>query len=218
MSLVKYGHSCTFAGALRSSMELITVIDYAGTLVFAISGIQAGVERKLDLFGVFILGFVTAVGGGTLRDLLIGSTPVGWMKNELYIYLIILAVPISYVWSSQISQMKKGVFLFDTIGIGIYTILGLQKTLALGLSPLLAVMMGVVSAVFGGVIRDVLSNRTPLIFRKEIYAFACLAGAVLYLICSLFLSSQISMLLSIAVVIFIRIMSIKKRWYLPFRP
>ena len=99
-------------------MDLITFIDYSGTLVFAISGVLAGVDRKFDLFGVFILGFVTAVGGGTLRDLLIGSTPVGWMQNEIYIYIILSALPICYIWKDAILKMKKGIFLFDTVGIG----------------------------------------------------------------------------------------------------
>jgi len=198
-------------------MTLIIFIDYAGTFVFAISGILAGVERKFDLFGVFILGFVTAVGGGTLRDILIGSAPVGWMTNEIYVYLIIAAIPVCYFWDSTILKMKKGFFLFDTIGIGLFTILGLQKTLAFGLSPFIAIMMGVVSAVFGGIIRDVLSGRTPLIFSKEIYAFACLAGAVLFLICSQFFSEQFSIVVSILLVIIIRILAILKGWAIHFK-
>lgn len=199
-------------------MELITLIDYAGTLVFAISGVLAGVERKFDLFGVFILGFVTAVGGGTLRDVLIGSTPVGWMQHEMYIYIIMASVPLCYIMKELILKMKKGIFLFDTIGIGLFTILGLQKTLDMGLSPLVAVMMGVVSAVFGGVIRDVLSGQTPLIFSKEIYAFACLFGAVLFLITSLYLPESIAMSVSIMAVITIRIVAIKRDWGVPFNP
>ena len=200
------------------SIDLITTIDYSGTMVFAISGILAGVERKFDLFGVFMLGFVTAVGGGTLRDLLIGSTPVSWMLNEIYVYIIIAAIPICYLLRGPIYEMKKSFFLFDTIGIGLFTILGLQKTLSLELSPLIAIMMGVVSAVFGGVIRDVLSNQAPLIFRKEIYAFACLAGAVLFLLAKLVFSENISMIISIMSVIIIRLFAIKKSWSIPFKP
>lgn len=162
---------------------------------------------------VFILGFVTAVGGGTLRDVLIGSTPVGWMQDETYIFIVMSALPICYIWKNTILKMKKGIFLFDTIGIGLFTILGLQKTLALGLSPLIAVMMGVVSAVFGGVIRDVLSNHAPLIFQKEIYA---LGGAVFFLVANTFLSVNISLTVSILVVILIRILAIKRNWSVPF--
>jgi len=158
------------------------------------------------------------LGGGTLRDILIGSTPVGWMQNEIYIYIVISALPICYVAKNVILKMKKGIFLFDTIGIGLFTILGLQKTLALGLSPLIAVMMGVVSAVFGGVIRDVLANRTPLIFSKEVYAFACLSGAVLFLVANRFCIEPLAMAISILAVIVIRILAIKRNWGLPFNP
>ena len=167
---------------------------------------------------MFILGFVTAVGGGTLRDILIGSTPVGWMQNEVYIYIILAAVPICYIGKKPISKMKRGIFLFDTIGIGLFTILGLQKTLSMGLSPLVAVMMGVVSAVFGGVIRDILAHRPPLIFRQEIYAFACLAGANLFLLAQLFLAVNTAMIVSITAVIVIRILAIKRGWSLPYNP
>lgn len=197
-------------------MDLITFIDYSGTLVFAISGVLAGVERKFDLFGVFTLGFVTAVGGGTLRDLLIGSTPVAWMQYNEYIFLIIASVPICYLLKGRILRMKRSLFLFDTIGIGLFTVLGLQKTLAVGLSPMVAVMMGVVSAVFGGVIRDVLSGEVPLIFRKEIYAFACLIGALLFLAANRLFSENISMWVAIAAVIIIRLLAIRRQWALPF--
>jgi len=195
----------------------ILFIDYFGTFVFAISGVLRGVKKQFDLFGVFILGFVTAVGGGTLRDILIGSTPVGWMKKDAYLLIIALAVPCCYFFKDKILKLKSGVFLFDTIGIGLFTILGLQKTLQLGLSPVMAVSMGIVSAVFGGVIRDVLSNEIPLIFRKEIYATACLFGALVYLACNSFLTTDIAMSISIICVIAIRIVAIKRGWALPFR-
>jgi uncharacterized membrane protein YeiH len=198
-------------------MTLITIIDYLGTFVFAVSGILAAIDKKMDLFGVFILGVVTAVGGGTVRDLLIGSTPVGWLQQPIYLYIIIGALGFCFFFSSLILKLKKSFFLFDTIGIGLYTILGLQKTLDVGLAPIIAVTMGIVSAVFGGVIRDVLSNEVPLIFRKEIYAFACLAGGTLFLIAEQFILEPYAMILSISVVIIIRILAIKKHWELPFR-
>lgn len=199
-------------------MNAVNFIDYAGTFVFAISGVMVGVDRKFDLFGVFILGFVTALGGGTLRDLLIGSTPVTWMQNEIYVYIIMGTVPLCFLAKGMIIKMKRGIFLFDTLGIGLFTILGMEKTLALGLSPLVAVMMGVVSGVFGGVIRDVLSGRTPLIFRKEVYALACLSGALLYLGAIQVLDGVLPMVLSIAVVVAIRLLAIRFKWEVPFRP
>ena len=158
----------------------IYAIDIAGTFVFAISGALAASEKRFDIFGAGILALVTAVGGGTLRDVLIGSTPVGWMQDLNYLIVIGAAVVISFFGKTYILKLRRTLFLFDTIGIALFTLLGLQKTLALGLSPVIAILMGVVSAVFGGVLRDVLSNVEPLIFRKEIYATACLAGGVLF--------------------------------------
>ena len=196
--------------------ELLIYIDYLGTLAFAISGVLIGTEKKFDLFGVLILGFVTAIGGSTLRDILIGVKPMGWMQNEVYFYLIFSAIPVVYFFKSTILKWRKGVFMFDTIGIGVFTIIGVQKTLSVGLSPLVAVLMGVVSAVFGGVLRDVLSNEIPLIFRKEIYAFACLVGAVTFLISDYFLWNELASVISIAVVILLRISAILLKWELPF--
>jgi len=153
-------------------MDLIYAIDLMGTLVFAISGVITATEKKFDLVGATIIGLVTAIGGGTVRDVLIGETPVGWMKDLNYLLVIFLAIPLCFFFIHIIRKLRRSVFLFDTIGIGLFTILGLQKTLGMGLSPVVALLMGVVSAVFGGVIRDVLSNEVPLIFRKEIYASA----------------------------------------------
>ncbi|MDF1699309.1 MAG: trimeric intracellular cation channel family protein [Saprospiraceae bacterium] len=199
-------------------MNLITLIDFTGTFVFAISGMLIAIDKKFDLFGVIILGVVTAIGGGTLRDVLIGSTPVSWMQNETYFYIILSGLPICYFFNTSIHSLRKGIFLFDTLGIGLFTILGLKKTLEFGLSPSIAITMGIVSAVFGGVIRDVLANEIPLIFRKEIYAFACLFGAIVYLATRLILPEPIAMLISILSVILIRILSIKRNWTLAFHP
>jgi len=122
-------------------------------------------------------------------------------------------LPLCYFFQQAILKLRKGVFLFDTIGIGLFTILGLQKTLSVGLSPIVAVMMGVVSAVFGGVIRDVLSNEVPLIFRKEIYASACLLGGLVFLALEAFLPGSIyNMLAAIGVVIVIRYLAVKRNW------
>ncbi len=174
-------------------------------MVFAISGVLTALDKKFDVVGATIIGFVTAVGGGTLRDVMIGETPVGWMKDLNYLYVIFAAIPLCYFFEKAILKLRKGVFLFDTIGIGLFTILGLQKTLAIGLSPLVAVLMGIVSAVFGGVIRDVLCNEVPLIFRKDIYTSACLLGAIVFLISDYFFQgAPIHMVLSIGVVIIIR--------------
>ena len=201
------------------AMNWIYALDMIGTLVFAISGVLAAVEKKFDVVGAFVLGFVTAVGGGTLRDVLIGTTPVGWMNDTNYLILITLALPLCFFAKKYILRLPKSLFLFDTIGIGLFTILGLEKTLSLGLSPVIALLMGVVSATFGGVIRDVLSNQVPLIFRKEIYASACLVGGIAYLVAEyLNAGHPMNTFLSIFLVITIRYFAVKNRWGLSFNP
>lgn len=196
--------------------ELLYAIDLTGTFVFAMSGVVTANERRMDIFGASVIGFVTAVGGGTIRDMLIGSTPVGWMVNRDYLIVIGLGILVAMFLHKHITKWHKTMFLFDTVGIGLFTVLGLQKTLSFGLSPSVAVMMGIVSAVFGGVVRDVLVNRIPLIFRKEIYATACLAGAILYAVISPYFPGSLwTVLLSMAVVIAIRVTAVRRKWALP---
>ena len=196
-------------------MDFILIFDLIGTFVFAISGVMTAIEKKFDIIGATIIGLVTAIGGGTLRDLLIGSTPVGWMQNEIYIYIILLAVPFCYLFKAFILKLRKSIFLFDTIGIGLFTILGIEKTLSLELSILAAILMGISSAVFGGIIRDVLCNEVPLIFRKEIYASACLAGGLVYVFLEHFLAFPgWNMIISITVVMLIRVLAVRYKWHL----
>jgi len=200
-------------------LDVLYYLDLLGTLVFAISGVMAAVEKKFDLVGAFVLGFVTALGGGTLRDLLIGQTPVSWMLDINYIIVVIIAIPICYLALGPIRKLRKSLFLFDAIGIALFTVLGMQKTLDVGLIPIIAMFMGVVSAVFGGVIRDVLANEVPLIFRKEIYASACFAGAIVYYLVQTISSySNINVLIAMTVVLVIRYLAVKNKWTLNFKP
>ncbi len=197
-------------------MEYLYAIDLAGTLVFAISGALAAADKKFDIFGATVMALVTAVGGGTLRDVMIGSTPVGWMQDLNYLYCILIAVLISFFFKKHILRLRKTMFLFDTIGIGLFTVLGAQKTLDIGLAPIIAVLMGTVSAVFGGVLRDVLSNEVPLILRKEIYATACLAGGGMFvLLGQVNVHQNLRISLSIGVVMGVRLLAIWKSWSLP---
>jgi len=200
-------------------MSHLYIIDLVGTLVFAISGVLIAAEKQFDWVGAAVIGFVTAVGGGTLRDMLIGRTPVGWMQDTNYLVVILASLPLTLYFRKYIVRLRKSMFFFDTIGIGLFTVLGLEKTLDLGLSPLVALFMGMVSAVFGGVIRDVLTNEIPLIFRKEIYATACLVGGLVFLLLEWF--SPIYLLnlwLSIGAVILIRLLAVTRHWSLPFNP
>ena len=196
-------------------MDWIYATDLMGTFVFAVSGVLAAIDKKFDLVGAFILGLVTAVGGGTLRDMMIGATPVGWMTDSNYLYTILAALPLCYLFQNHILKLRRSMFLFDTIGIGLFTILGLQKTLRFGLTPEIALLMGIVSATFGGVIRDVLSNQIPLIFRKEIYASACLAGGLVFLLLEFFFKGNVlNLLVAMLVVMVIRYLAVRFHWSL----
>jgi len=196
-------------------MDWIYILDIVGTLVFAISGILTAIDSDFDVVGSSIIGMVTAVGGGTLRDMLIGQTPVGWMTDLNYLWTIVAALLLSYLFKKKILKLRKSMFFFDTIGIGLFTILGLQKTLGVGLEFPIALLMGIVSAVFGGIIRDVLTNKVPLIFRKEIYASACLAGGLVFLgLEQISNNPTINMLISMLTVVVIRYLSVRNNWSL----
>ncbi len=195
---------------------MIYYLDLIGTFVFAVSGTITGLDRKFDLFGATVVGFVTAVGGGTLRDVLIGAQPVGWMQDTTYLWVVLAAVVLTMVGVGIVRRLHRTLFLFDALGIGVFTVLGLQKALSMGLNPWIAVMMGVMSAVFGGVIRDILCSEQPLIFRKEVYATACLAGGVIYIACmSWDISKDYLMTVAILVIVLIRLLAVKYHWYLP---
>lgn len=197
-------------------MSFIYALDLIGTFVFAVSGTLTANKQKFDVFGVFVIALVTAVGGGTLRDILIGSQPVGWMRDLNYLIVISCGCIGGIIFKSSIQHLRRTMFLFDTIGIGLFTILGLQKTLDLNISPVIAVLMGSVSAVFGGVIRDVLCNEVPLIFRKEIYATACIFGACLFLLLEHFaVPENVNMLITIFAIIILRTLAVRYHWSLP---
>lgn len=196
-----------------SSTELIYYVDLAGTFVFAVSGWLLASKKQLDFFGAAVISFITAVGGGTLRDVLIGSTPVGWMQDLNYLLIIAAGMMATAFFKRIFEKLRKTMFLFDSIGIGLFTILGLQKTLDLGLSPIIAVMMGTISAVFGGVLRDTLVNEIPLIFRREVYATVCLAGGIVYLLLGETpLNDDFRIIVTICIIITIRILAVVNNW------
>lgn len=194
----------------------IYVMDLIGTCVFAISGSIVAYEKKFDLFGGFVLGAVTAVGGGTIRDVLIGRTPVGWTQDLNYLWAILLGVILSFFFRKYVMKLRKTMFLFDTIGISLFTILGVEITMELGLSPVIAVAMGTISAVFGGILRDVLSKEVPLIFRKELYATACIIGASVYmLLMQYFEQPWLGASISVLCIFLLRFYSVRNHWSLP---
>lgn len=200
----------------HSINDILISLDLIGTLVFAISGSMAAASKKLDLFGAAFIAFVTAVGGGTVRDLLIGSTPVGWMRDTNYILIILLGVGITFLFKKYVRKLRRTLFLFDTIGVAVFTVLGLEKALIVEIDPIIAVMMGMFSAVLGGVIRDILINEIPLIFRKEIYAMACMAGGALFVFLGKSgLGFEMRTIYTVITIIIIRILAIRYKIGLP---
>lgn len=197
-------------------MTIIYGLDIVGTFAFAISGALVASKKEFDLFGVIIIAFVTAVGGGMLRDVLINAHPINWIGDLNYIWTILAAVVFTFLFKSKIAPLSKTLFLFDTIGIGVFTLLGIQKGLAFELHPFVALVMGMVSAVMGGVVRDVLTNEVPLIFKKEIYASACLMGGIVFLISDYFEVSQwFQFFATVLTVIAIRLLAVKYHLQLP---
>ncbi len=191
-------------------------LDIIGTMAFALSGALTAMNKRLDPFGVFIIAFVTAVGGGTLRDILIGRTPVGWMRDINYVYCIILGYFLSIVFRKKLEYLRRSLFLFDTIGLGVFTLIGLEKGLENNLHPLICISLGTMTACFGGVTRDILCNEIPVIFRKEIYATICIIGGILFFVLKYFnLKDDILYLSTSLVMIFIRLLAVKNRWSLP---
>jgi len=197
-------------------MNFFSLLDLIGTFVFAISGTIAAGEKRLDLFGAAFIGFVTAIGGGTLRDMMVGIAPVSWTSSMIYVYAIVLAVVITFILKEQIFHFRKTIFLFDTIGIGVFTIIGVEKALSNGINTPVAIIMGILTAVAGGVIRDTLINEVPQIFKKEIYATACLVGAVVYIVLKrVGVQPEINQIATILIIIGIRVISVKNKLALP---
>ncbi|WGH76479.1 trimeric intracellular cation channel family protein [Tenacibaculum tangerinum] len=197
-------------------MEVIYAIDIAGTFAFAISGALVAIRKKFDVFGVIIIAFVTAVGGGMMRDVLINAHPINWIGDINYIWTILTAVVVTFLFRSKIAPLRKTMFLFDTIGISVFTLLGVQKGLNFNLHPFIALVMGMSSAVMGGVIRDVLTNEIPLIFHREIYASACLTGGVVYLLLhSLNINEDAVFVISASIIILVRTIAVQYKLELP---
>lgn len=192
-------------------------IEILGTISFAISGLLAAIRKRLDVFGVVIVAFVTAIGGGTIRDLLIGIRPVSWLQSIRPAAIIFLASIVAMVFRKKLDRFSTSLFLFDTIGIGLFTIVGVQTALVAGIHPVLCVGLGTVSACLGGVTRDILCNEIPIIFQKEVYATACFAGGALYvLLYSIpFVDNDWASLSSIILVIAIRLYAVIFKKSLP---
>ncbi len=160
-------------------MTFINWCDYLGTFAFAISGIRLAAAHKFDWFGAFVVGFVTAVGGGTLRDILLDSN-IFWLSEPSYLLITSLALVVTILFKKWLVRLNNTVYFFDAVGLGLFTAVGVAKSFSLGYPWWVAPIMGTITGSFGGMLRDVFMNEIPLIFRTDFYATACLMGSVIY--------------------------------------
>lgn len=193
----------------------VEVIEFIGTFAFAISGIRLASAKRFDWFGAYVVGVATAIGGGTIRDLMLNLTPF-WMTNSIYLICSALALVGVILFGKFLIRQQNTFFLFDAIGLALFTVVGVEKTLALDFPLWVAIIMGTITGAAGGVIRDVFINEVPLIFRKEIYAVACVIGGLVYSLCS-WLGMHLTLveILSGASVLLARILAVKYHWALP---
>ncbi len=196
--------------------HFLFIIDILGTIAFAVSGAFLAMQKKLDPFGVLVIAFVTAIGGGTLRDIMIGNLPVSWLTNETAFVVIGCSAIITMFFARNLKQLTTTLFLFDALGLGFFTIVGIQLGIQKQFSMAVCIFLGTITACFGGVVRDVLLNSIPLLFRKEIYAIACIMGGLFYfLLYRLHMNEDLLTIASIAVIFFIRVLAVRFSWSLP---
>lgn len=198
-----------------SNIQFVDIIEFLGTFAFAISGIRLASAKRFDWFGALVVGLVTAIGGGTLRDLLLGLTPF-WMLSSVYLWCTAFALFCVIVYRKILVRLNNTFFWFDSIGLGLFVVVGAEKTLALGYAPWVIVIMATITGVVGGIIRDILINEIPIIFTQELYAVACIIGGMLFCFLNYLDVSMPVIQISTAVCVFvIRILATKYHWRLP---
>lgn len=195
---------------------LATVLDMLGTFVFALSGAIAARERSLDLFGLIIVAFLTACGGGILRDVCLGVIPPTGLSSWPYLALTVLATGVSILFYRALLKLSYPVLLFDALGLAIFAVAGTKKAIALGQNYQVAILLGVLSAIGGGVIRDLLLGKIPVVLRKEVYGSAALLGAMTIVLADyMSLDPNLGALISVCICFSVRYFSIKRKWKLP---
>ena len=195
---------------------LLYVMDLFGVAVFAITGSLAAGKKRMDLFGVVVLATVTALGGGTLRDLVLGASPVFWVSAPIYLLVAVATAIVTFFLVRFCGLPLKLLSVADAFGLAVFTVLGTQKALGMSISPGIAVVMGIMTGVVGGIIRDILSGEIPLILRREIYATASLCGAVTFCLVSVYLKNQaLAAIASVIVTLGLRLSAIKWEMSLP---
>lgn len=191
------------------------IIEVVGTVAFAISGIRLAAAKNFDWFGAYIVGLVTAIGGGTLRDLLL-DIPVFWMMQWWYLAVTALSLVAVILFRNLLVRREALLFMFDTVGLALFCVIGIQKSLAVGYPMWVAAVMGVITGAFGGVLRDILINEEPLVFRKDIYATACLVGALVYWVIQVAGGTPFAQQISCAMtVIILRVLALRYSLSLP---
>ncbi|MCC9138990.1 trimeric intracellular cation channel family protein [Pontibacter silvestris] len=199
-----------------SALSFTTALDLLGTFAFAVSGIRWASTKKFDWFGAYAIGLVTAIGGGTTRDLLLNATPF-WMQDASYLVITGAALLATLLFRNRLFRWGRALFLFDSIGLGLFTVVGVGKSLAAGFPFWVCIPMGAITGSVGGVLRDVLLNEVPLLFRKDIYALACIAGGNVYMVCYRSgLPASLTELLAALTVMAIRVVAVRYHVQLPF--
>lgn len=193
----------------------LTVIESLGTLAFAISGIRLAAAKQFDWFGAYVVGFITATGGGTLRDLLLDVPPF-WMQNGIYLLVTFAAFLLVLAFGKKLIRLNNTFFIFDTIGLALFVVVGIQKSLDTGFPFWVAIIMGMITGIVGSIIRDILINEEPLVFRKDIYALACVAGGLVYWAgIKVGLQQNVTQLLCASTVVVCRLVAVKYHLGLP---
>ncbi|MGM5629343.1 trimeric intracellular cation channel family protein [Apibacter raozihei] len=194
---------------LLLQIRYVEIIEFIGTFAFAINGIRGAATKNCDWFGAFVLGFVTAVGGGTLRDLLLDITPF-WMLNSIYLWCTLLALLFYIFLREHLNHLNRFFFWSDSIGLGLFVVVGAEKAMLLGYNSWVIISMATITGIIGGILRDVFLNKIPQIFKREIYAFPCILGGSCFVFLQLFnFQLPFISIITVGVVVLLRYIAVK---------
>lgn len=196
--------------------NLLYTLDLIGVAVFAFSGVLSARTMKLDLFGVIVVAIITAIGGGTVRDTLLGRTPVFWMQDDAYLFVAISTAIVSFYLLRKRDPMRRALLVLDALGLAVFTVIGVDVARSMGVSPMVMVIMGVMTGTFGGIIRDLLFSQVPVVLHREIYATAALVGAIVDVALTMIgIEANIVIIISVLTTFGVRMLSVRNRWSLP---
>lgn len=194
-------------------MPVINVLDLLGTFAFALSGALMAIKKDMDLFGIFVLALVTAIGGGTTRDILLGNTPVFFVNEPVYIYISVAASLSAFFFYNLFFRVTSVILMVDAVGLGTFVCIGVSKALEANISLAGAVLLGLITSVMGGIIRDLLSKEMPAVLTRDFYAITCILGGIVYVILyQLGISQNLIVLVTTALIISLRLLALKYKW------